>query len=268
MTETGTGRDGEGQARHMPEPDDLACCPVVELRRYMLKPGRRDELIALFDHHFLEGQEQHGMQILGQFRHRTDPDQFVWLRGFPNMEARRRALQGFYSGPIWQEHGRAANDTMIDSGNVLLLKPVRATSELRCDSAGRPAMNAPDAAGGIILATLYAFGAPVDTPFVEFFETKIAPVLCAAGAVLLGYYITEPAENTFPQLPLREGEHVFVWFASFADDEAYAAYQMALAESSAWATSLVPALQGWQARPEEVLELVPTRRSLVRHRSA
>jgi hypothetical protein len=80
--------------------------------------------------------------------------------------------------------------------------------------------------------------------------------------------MTETAENTFPQLPVREGEHVFVWFASFADDEAYAAYQMALAESSAWTTSLVPALQGWQARPEEVLELVPTRRSLVRHRPA
>src|SRR5258708_13458361 len=157
----------------MPAPNDPACRPVVELRRYMLKPGRRDELIALFDHHFLEGQEQHGMQILGQFRHRTDLDQFVWLRGFPDMEARRRALQGFYSGPIWQEHGRAANDTMIDSGNVLLLKPVRATSELRCDSAGRPAMNAPDAAGGILLPARYAFCAPVAPPFFSFFSTKL-----------------------------------------------------------------------------------------------
>lgn len=208
------------------------------------------------------------MQILGQFRRRTDPDQFVWLRGFPAMEARRRALQGFYSGPIWQEHRAAANGTMIDSDNVLLLKPVRATSGLRCDSSGRPAMNARDAAGGIMLATVYAFGAPVDTPFVDFFETKIAPMLCAAGAVLLGYYITEPAENTFPQLPVREGEQVFIWFASFADEEAYAAYQMVLTASQAWTTSLVPALQGWLARPEEVLELVPTRRSLLRHRSA
>lgn len=266
MSETGASRNGEVGVGRTSKHAGEACCPVVELRQYTLKPGRRDELIALFEHHFLEGQEQYGMQILGQFRRRSDPDQFVWLRGFPDMEARRRALQGFYSGPIWQEHRRAANDTMIDSGNVLLLKPVRATSELRCDSSGRPAMNAPDAAGGIILATVYAFGAPVDTSFVEFFETQVAPVLCAAGAVLPGYYITEPAENTFPQLPVREGEHVFIWFASFADDEAYAAYQKALTESSAWATSLAPALQRWLSRPEEVLELVPTRRSLVRHR--
>jgi hypothetical protein len=268
MAETWAGRDGEGRAEHRPEPADPACCRVVELRRYTLKPGRRDEFIALFEHHFIEGQEQHDMQILGQFRRRTDPDQFVWLRGFPDMEARHQALQGFYSGPIWQEHRTAANDTMIDSDNVLLLKPVRATSGLHCDSSGRPAMNAQDTAGGIVLATVYAFGAPIDTPLIDFFETKIAPVLRAAGAALLGYYITEPAENTFPQLPVREGEHVFVWFTSFADEEAYAAYQMALAASQAWTTSLVPALQRWLSRPEEVLELVPTRRSLLRHRSA
>ncbi|HEV2660787.1 MAG TPA: NIPSNAP family protein, partial [Ktedonobacteraceae bacterium] len=95
MAETRAGRDGEGRARYMPEPASPVYCPVVELRQYTLTPGRRDELIALFEHHFIEGQEQHGMQILGQFRRRTDPDQFVWLRGFPDVEARGRALQGF-----------------------------------------------------------------------------------------------------------------------------------------------------------------------------
>lgn len=201
-------------------------------------------------------------------RNYHDPEQFVWLRGFPDMEARRQALQGFYSGPIWQEHRSGANDTMIDSDNVLLLKPVRAASSFRFDPVDRPAMGAQGTAGGIIIATVYAFDAPVGSPFVDFFEAQIAPVLCAAGAALLGYYVTEPAENTFPQLPVREGEHAFVWFASFADEEAYAAYQTALTESSAWITLLVPALKGHLFRPEEVLELAPTRRSLLRHRSA
>jgi hypothetical protein len=218
------------------------CCPVVELRQYTLKPGRRNELIALFERRFLEGQEQYGMQILGQFRRRTDPDQFVWLRGFADMEARRRALQDFYCGPVWQVHRTVANDTMIDSDNVLLLKPVRATSGLRFDSSRRPAMDAQGTAGGIVITTVYAFNEPVGSPFVDFFETKIAPVLWAAGASLRGYYVTEPAENTFPQLPVREGEHVFVWFASLAAEEAYAAYHMVLTASQAWPTSLLPAL--------------------------
>ena len=34
--------------------------PVVELRQYTLKPGRRETLIDIFDSHFVEGQEAPG----------------------------------------------------------------------------------------------------------------------------------------------------------------------------------------------------------------
>lgn len=268
MPETDTGKREEKDERQEMDSASPACCPVVELRQYTLKPGRRDDLIALFERYFLEGQEQYRMQILGQFRRSADPDQFVWLRGFSDMETRRQALQEFYRGPIWQEHHAAANATMLDSDNVLLLKPARALSGLRCASLHRPALDAPEEAGGIVIATVYAFDTSVESRFVEFFEERIAPALRVAGAELLGYYVTEPAENTFPQLPVREGEQVFVWFASFADERAYAAYQTALAENLMWTTSLIPTLQKWLARPEEVLKLVPTRRSLLRHRSA
>ena len=64
------------------------CCTVVELRRYVMKPGRRDDLIAVFEKHFIEGQEKHDMRILGTFADRQEPDRFVWIRGFPGMEAR------------------------------------------------------------------------------------------------------------------------------------------------------------------------------------
>jgi hypothetical protein len=187
------------------------------------------------------------------------------MRGFADMEARRKALEGFYGGPIWKEHRTVANDTMIDSSNVLLLKPARAASGLRLDPADRPTMDAKGPAGGVIIATIYSFDAPVDAKFVDFFETDIAPALRGAGATLLGHFVTEPSENTFPQLPVREGEHVFVWLASFATDAAYAAHQIALTKSQAWIKSLVPALKVWLSKPAEVLELVPSRRSLLRH---
>ncbi len=244
------------------------CCPVIELRQYVMKPGRRDDLIALFEEHFIEGQETYGMRIIGQFRNRNQPDQFVWMRGFADMEARRKALEGFYGGPIWKEHRTVANDTMIDSSNVLLLKPARAASGLRLDPADRPTMDAKGPAGGVIIATIDSFDAPVDAKFVDFFETDIAPALRGAGATLLGHFVTEPSENTFPQLPVREGEHVFVWLASFAADAAYAAHQIVLTKSQAWIKSLVPALKVWLSKPAEVLELAPSRRSLLRHRSA
>jgi hypothetical protein len=113
------------------------CCPITELRQYTMKPGRRDDLIALFEEHFIEGQEAEGMRIIGQFRNRNNPDQFVWMRGFADMEARRKALEGFYFGPIWKEQRAAANDTIIDSDNVLLLKPARTASSFRFDAGVR-----------------------------------------------------------------------------------------------------------------------------------
>ena len=74
--------------------------PIVELRRYDLVPGTRDTLIDIFDRRLIEGQEAEGMAIIGQFRDLDDPDSFVWLRGFADMETRRKALDGFYSGPV------------------------------------------------------------------------------------------------------------------------------------------------------------------------
>src|SRR5690349_20512713 len=95
--------------------------PVVELRQYTLRPGQRDTLVDLFDGELVEPQEATGMAVLGQFRDLDDPDRFVWLRGFPSTAARAPSLHAFYGGPTWKRHGPAANATMIDSDDVLLL---------------------------------------------------------------------------------------------------------------------------------------------------
>lgn len=50
-------------------------CNVVELRRYALRPGKRDTLVELFDSEFVETQEAEGMCILGQFRGPRRPRQ-------------------------------------------------------------------------------------------------------------------------------------------------------------------------------------------------
>lgn len=258
MTEASTNEE-----RHAPE----IAPAVVELRQYTLKPGRRDELIELFERHFIEGQEEAGIQLPGQFRCRTDENLFVWLRGFPDMEARRQALQRFYYGPVWLAHRAEANDTMLDSDNVLLLKPACPASGLLSMPSEPSTGRTQDRAGGLIVATIYHFKAPVMSAFVAFFAEEMAPVLCTAGATLVGSYLTETAENTFPQLPVRTGENVFVWLASFADEEAYSAYQKSCRINPQWSTVLVPALMGWLAKPPEVLELMPTRCSRLRHRA-
>ena len=113
--------------------------PVVELRQYDLVPGTRDTLIGVFDSHLVEGQELQEMVIIGQFRDLDNPDSFVWLRGFADMEARKRALAGFYSGPVWGANSDAANATMLRFDNVYLLRPAWPEAAFALDIADRPA---------------------------------------------------------------------------------------------------------------------------------
>ncbi len=101
---------------------------IIELRQYTLHTGQRDTLIELFEREFITGQEDTGMYLIGQFTDLNRPDCFVWIRAFPNMEKRKEALEQFYFGTVWKAHREAANATMIDSDNVLLLKPMQGFS--------------------------------------------------------------------------------------------------------------------------------------------
>src|SRR5215471_6117347 len=98
-------------------------CSVVELRQYTLHDGARERLVRLFENEFIESQQALGIRVIGPFHDLEDPNRFVWLRGFPDMNERRRMLSAFYEGSIWLAHRDAANGTMIDSDNVLLLRP-------------------------------------------------------------------------------------------------------------------------------------------------
>jgi NIPSNAP len=136
------------------DPPRVLCSPIVELRQYTLHPGQRDTLIDLFDREFVESQEALGARIIGQFRDLDHPDRFVWLRGFEDMVTRREALQAFYSGLVWKAHSAAANATMIDSDNVLLLRPARPTSAFLLDPLDRPPPGAEGSPSGLLVATI------------------------------------------------------------------------------------------------------------------
>jgi hypothetical protein len=149
---------------------------VLELRRYTLHPGRRDELISLFEREFVEPQEALGAHLFGLFRVPSSPDQFVWLRGFRSLAARAEALSEFYSGPVWKAHRDAANATMVDSDDVHLLRPV-----LR-------GLASPPPGSGVYVS----------------FE---------ASPSAFAVFETEPSPNNFPQLPVHTDGPVSVWFS-------------------------------------------------------
>lgn len=212
---------------------------IYELRRYTLHPGRRDTLITLFEREFVESQEAAGMRVVGTFREPDAPDMFTWLRAFPDMETRRAALEAFYDGPVWKAHRDAANATLIDSDDVLLLHP-----------AGPPlptVERAAEPSAALYVATIYH----VEDGFPAFFSGQVAPVLAEAGVPPVGCLESEHAENTFPRLPVRTGENVFVWFARFDRPEDERRVDL-------------PMLEGRLTAPPVRLRLRPTARSSMR----
>jgi quinol monooxygenase YgiN len=228
---------------------------VLELRQYTLHPGRRADLIDLFDREFVESQEALGIRLYGQFRDLDDDDRFVWFRGFADMAARAEALGAFYGGPVWREHRDKVNDTMIDSDDVLLLRPSGPSSGFALTE--RPETEP----ASLVTVTIYHLPAGAGDEFAAFFDTAVAPVLADTGAAPLARLRTEPAENNFPALPVRADANVFAWVASFADEKQHHDHVQQLGASIQWTRELLPALVKQAARPPEQLHLRPTERS-------
>lgn len=227
-----------------------ADCSVVELRQYTLHAGQRDVLIDLFEREFVESQEACGMRLFGQFRDLDDPDRFVWLRGFRGMDDRAAALTAFYGGATWKARRNEANATIVDSDNVLLLRPARAGSGFAPDGAQRPAVDAAASPARLVVAMLWPLPAQADAQAVDAFDRRLEAWLAEAGALPLASFVSEHAPNTFPALPVREGENVHACFAAF-DDAAH------------WQRHAAEAAKLGRTAPQ-VLRLAPTRRSALR----
>ena len=215
----------------MSSPPPAGTASVLELRQYTLQSGRRDELIALFEREFVEPQEEAGAHILGTFRDLDDPDRFVWLRGFADLSTRADALGCFYGGPAWQRHRDAANATMVDSDNVLLLRSLASDAGLETALLPRLAVGATQAAGGVFTIALCPLRAPADAALIHAFDQCVHPWWVGVGGDLLACWVTETAANNFPRLPVREGEPHIAWLTRF-DDEAAQQRHAALLRAS------------------------------------
>ncbi len=213
-----------------------SCCNILELRQYTMRPGERDTFVSIFDRHFVESQEAEGVTVIGQFRDRRRSDRYVWLRGFSDMESRRAALERFYGGPVWAEHRDEANATMLEFHDVLLLKPGRPDLAFQLNVSDRPVLGE-DRPATSVLAGIHSLSQPADAEAVSNLERELR----ASGVRIDGIFVTEPSPNTYPRLPIREGENVLVWFGTL--------------EGGQWGRPLADP-------PTLLLELDPTPRSL------
>ena len=231
-------------------------CSVVELRQYTLHPGRRGELIRLFEREFIEPQEAARIRVLGQFEDLERPERFVWFRGFQDMAGRRESLSAFYDGPVWRTHRDAANATMVDSDDVLLLRPLHPV-----DGFPRRARGASGEPGSSRVLVRIFHRAPGADDLARFFGERVRPVLEGTGASPMAWLETEGAVNDFPRLPVLADADVLVCISVLRDEGALRRHLALLAADLHWADDVGPALRSRLSAEPEQLVLRPTPRS-------
>ena len=198
------------------------------------------------------------MRVLGPFLDLEDPNRFVWLRGFPDMNERSHMLSAFYDGPVWRVHRDAANATMIDSDNVLLLRPcARPVEWTSANGAGMGSFGR----DALVVANIHYVDRSAIHGFTQFFEKTMRPALTNTGAEVIAAFETEAARNTFSRLPVREGETVLIWLAAFRDTRQFEEHVMALRDSPDWRKHAPQHVLRQFSRKPEVLRLAPTPRS-------
>ena len=230
---------------------------VIEFRRYTIKEGEREHFAEYFESYFPEAFQQMGAIVFGQFFERKNPVGFTWMRGFKNTDTRAIINSSFYYGPLWREHASTMNSLMVDSDNVLLLRPLSTER-------GVPVLPAVDPieegkrAQGVVLAEIFSVKLNSVDAFARRAEETFASYR-AAGAREAGVLVTLDVPNNFPQLPVRTDGPYLVWLG-IVKDKTLEPQFASLMERSTQPLSATGLLR---SAPELVI-LDPTHRSRLR----
>ncbi len=230
---------------------------VIELRRYTIKDGERAHFAQYFESYFPEAFQQLGALAFGQFYERNKPSSFTWLRGFKNTDERAKVSAAFYYGPLWKEHRATMNEILIDSDNVLLLRPLNPERSLITLPAVDP-FSETKGAQGVVVAQIFSLKANCVEAFAQQAEPTFARFR-AAGVREAGVLVTLDVANNFPQLPVRTDGPYLIWLGIAENNQKLEQFKL-LAEQSLPSLAATGLLRG----APELLILDPTRRSRLR----
>jgi hypothetical protein len=193
---------------------------VIELRNYMLRPGKRDSFIIGFEDKILDTLNGRGNYVLGQYRVKGAEDNFLWIRGFNDMPSRLNALKGFYSCKYWQEVVWIPQAYILNYTNVNLLKPLSFPGKNKNNSTGFSSDWFGKPKGITVVDYYYATNGWLDR-LIDFMQTKYDPVLQASNVENISYWISEQAINEYIDLPVYQDKNLLVTISFYENEEAY-----------------------------------------------
>lgn len=231
---------------------------VLEFRRYTIKEGEREHFAQYFDTYFPAALQQLGTIVAGDFFERKNTSGFTWIRGFHTLEDRAVVNAQFYAGSVWKEHKKTMNDLIVDSDNVMLLRPLSPERGIPILPAVDPIVEA-NGVQGIVVAQIFAVKADSVEAFAKAAEPTFASYR-AAGVQEAGVLVTLDVPNNYPQLPIRTDGPFLVWLGVLKDKQMLENEFNPLAKRSLQSLSATGLIRG---TPESVV-LDPTRRSRLR----
>lgn len=195
---------------------------VLELRNYLVRHGRRDEFINLFEENFVGSQNILGGYILGQYRVKGGDDNFFWIRGFRDMPARYKFLNDFYFGsPAWKQHKSEANSMLLNNDNVYLLQPLNLKDNLS-DPASSFSTDWFGQAKGIAVVDFYTSNTKREK-LIEFVKKKYAALLNSSKIENTSFWTSETTPNDFTGLPVFQDKNLLVQITFYKNESEYRA---------------------------------------------
>lgn len=188
---------------------------ILELRNYLLKPNTTNTFISYFNTNFVAPMNLLGGYTLKQFTIKDVNDRFVWFRGFTDMSARVKFLNDFYiKSPTWKKFGPGANDMMINSDNVYLLRLLN-REKIREINNSLFKTNK-----GFTVVEFYVCNSTLNK-VIELFNADYIPFLKTLEIEDISLWVSEMLENDFPQLPVFQDKNLLVIIANYNDEKEY-----------------------------------------------
>jgi hypothetical protein len=188
--------------------ENLEDINVLELRNYLLKPNLADTFSHYFHSKFVAPMNDLAGYTLGEFKINGVNDRFVWLRGFANMRTRIKFLNDFYlDSPTWKEYGKGANEMMINSDNVYLLKPLHKNVLLKTEKA-------------FTVIDFYICNSTIEK-VIKLFDAEYIPFLKTINVDDISFWISEMTVNDFPRLPVFQDKNLLVSITHYKDEAEY-----------------------------------------------
>ena len=183
---------------------------VLEIRNYLLKPDLTNKFSDYFHTKFVAPMNELGGYTLGEFKINSVNDRFVWFRGFADMKTRLKFLNDFYcNSATWKEYGKGANEMMINSDNVYLLRPLKkeVNSILLTDKI-------------FTVVDFYICNGTLEK-VINLFDTTYIPFLKNLKIEDITLWVSELTENDFPRLPVFQDKNLLVSIIHYQDENEF-----------------------------------------------